>query len=93
MIVFDEVVDAINNFYPMELLNTLGVSGLPPHYQRLKFGCPIILLRNLDPSNGLTRVFLPRISLSSSEDDMFPSKLKRKLFPIRLCFPITVNKA
>ncbi|CAH1432689.1 unnamed protein product [Lactuca virosa] len=50
---FDEAVDDINNFYPVEFLNTLSVSGLPPHYLRLKVGCPIILLRNLDPSNGL----------------------------------------
>nr|KAJ0216741.1 hypothetical protein LSAT_V11C300144770 [Lactuca sativa] len=117
---FDEAVDDINNFYPVVFLNTLSVSGLPPHYLRLKVGCPIILLRNLDPSNGLCngtrlicksfqhnvidveiavgqhagkRVFLPRIPLSPSEDDMFPFKLKRKQFPIRLCFAITINKA
>ncbi|KAL7609961.1 hypothetical protein Lser_V15G13505 [Lactuca serriola] len=50
---FDEAVDDINNFYPVVFLNTLSVSGFPPHYLRLKVGCPIILLRNLDPSNGL----------------------------------------
>ncbi|XP_023759765.1 uncharacterized protein LOC111908164 [Lactuca sativa] len=117
---FDETVDDINNFYHVEFLNKLSVSGLPPHYLRLKVGCPIILLRNLDPSNGLcndTRlictsfknnvidaeivigqhagkmVFLPRIPLSPSEVDMFPFNLKRKQFPIRLCFAITINKA
>ncbi|XP_023733515.1 uncharacterized protein LOC111881349 [Lactuca sativa] len=50
---FDEAKDDKNNFYPMEFLNSLNVSGLPPHYLRLKVGCPIILLRNIDPSNGL----------------------------------------
>ncbi|KAL4573478.1 hypothetical protein LXL04_020286 [Taraxacum kok-saghyz] len=97
-----------------------GMSGLPPHYLRLKIGCPIILLRNIDPSNGLCngtrlickgfqmnvidaeiavghyagkRVFLPRIPLCPSADDMFPFKLKRKQFPIRLSFAMTINKA
>ncbi|KAL4580135.1 hypothetical protein LXL04_016316 [Taraxacum kok-saghyz] len=117
---FDEAEDDINNFYPMEFLNSLNVSGLPPHYLRLKIGCPIILLRNIDPSNGLCngtrlickgfqmnvidaeiavghhagkRVFLPRIPLCPSADDMFPFKLKRKQFPIRLSFAMTINKA
>ncbi|XP_021974952.1 ATP-dependent DNA helicase PIF1-like [Helianthus annuus] len=117
---FDEVEDDRHNFYPVEFLNSLTVSGLPPHKLRLKIGCPIILLRNIDPSHGLCngtrlickgfqrnvidaeiavgqhagkRVFLPRIPLCLSEDDMFPFKLKRKQFPIRLSFSMTINKA
>ncbi|XP_042756598.1 uncharacterized protein LOC111896242 [Lactuca sativa] len=50
---FDEAEDDKNNLYPMEYLNSLNVSGVPPHYLRLKTGCPVILLRNIDPSNGL----------------------------------------
>ncbi|XP_024965938.1 ATP-dependent DNA helicase PIF6-like [Cynara cardunculus var. scolymus] len=39
------------------------------------------------------RVFLPRIPLCPSKDDMFPFKLKRKQFPVRFCFAMTINKA
>uniref|UniRef100_A0A453JS39 DNA helicase Pif1-like 2B domain-containing protein n=1 Tax=Aegilops tauschii subsp. strangulata TaxID=200361 RepID=A0A453JS39_AEGTS len=39
------------------------------------------------------RVFIPRISMAPSEDISLPFKLKRKQFPIRLSFAITINKA
>nr|XP_040251426.1 uncharacterized protein LOC120968594 [Aegilops tauschii subsp. strangulata] len=90
------------------------------HALKLKLNCPVILLRNIDPANGLCngtrlvvrgferntidaeivigqhagrRVFLPRIPLCPSENDMFPFKFKRKQFPIRLSFAMTINKA
>ena len=39
--------DAIN--YPTEFLNSLDVSGMPPHLLELKIGSVVTLLRNLDP--------------------------------------------
>ncbi|GKB37152.1 ATP-dependent DNA helicase PIF1-like protein [Tanacetum coccineum] len=39
------------------------------------------------------RVLLPRIPLAPSEEDMFPFKLKRTQFPVRLSFAMTINKA
>jgi hypothetical protein len=39
------------------------------------------------------RVFLPRIPLCPSDDEMFPFQFKRKQFPIRLSFSMTVNKS
>lgn len=80
----------------------------------------MILLRNLDPNNGLCngirlmvralqdnaidaeivggqhvgkRVFIPRLPLSPSDDISLPSKFKRKQFPVRLSFTMTINKS
>lgn len=39
------------------------------------------------------RVFLPRIPLCPSDDEMFPFRFKRKQFPVRLSFAMTINKA
>jgi ATP-dependent exoDNAse (exonuclease V) alpha subunit len=117
---FDSAVDDPHNYYPSEFLNTLTPNGLPPHVLKLKIGCPVILLRNIDPAGGLcngTRlvvrefqrntvdteimvgdhtkkgIFLPRIPLCPSDDEMFPFQFKRKQFPIRLSFAMTINKA
>ena len=51
--------------FPPEFLRTLHPSGLPPGKLRLKPGCPIILLRNLCPAQGLcngTRMVVVRMS-------------------------------
>ncbi|PWZ34005.1 hypothetical protein Zm00014a_020355 [Zea mays] len=117
---FDSAMDDPHNYYPPEFLNTLTPNGLPPHVLKLKIGCPVILLRNIYPANGLCngtrlvvrgfqrnsidaeivlgqyagkRIFLPRIPLCPSDDEMFPFQFKRKQFPIRLSFAMTVNKA
>lgn len=77
-------------------------SGLPPHVLKLKIDCPMILLQNIDPAYGLCnrtrleqharkRMFLPQIPLCPSDDEMFPFLFKRKQFPVRLSFPMTIN--
>jgi ATP-dependent DNA helicase PIF1 len=53
---FDEAVDDPNNYYPSEFLNTLKHNGLSPHVLKLKKNCPVILLRNIDPANGLCNI-------------------------------------
>ncbi|KAF8101025.1 hypothetical protein N665_0211s0014 [Sinapis alba] len=36
-----------------DFLNTIKVSGLPNHSLRLKVGCPVMVLRNIAPTDGL----------------------------------------
>ncbi|KAL9285915.1 putative DNA helicase [Arabidopsis thaliana] len=42
-----------NPVYTPDFLNKIKISGLPNHLLRLKVGCPVMLLRNLDPHGGL----------------------------------------
>lgn len=42
-----------NQDIPLEFLHTLNASGLPIANLRLKIGCPIIILRNIDTKRGL----------------------------------------
>ncbi|KAF7127864.1 hypothetical protein RHSIM_Rhsim11G0010700 [Rhododendron simsii] len=59
----DRMDRSISNRYPNEYLNSLDPTGLPPFKLELKVGCPIILLRNIAPKDGLcngTRMMVVR---------------------------------
>ncbi|XP_027076802.1 uncharacterized protein [Coffea arabica] len=88
-----------------DFLNSQNPKGLPPHKLLLKENCPIMLLRNLNPNEGLcngTRnyfwhsrwetVFIPKIPLQTSDNERNGIPFIRTQFPIRLCFALTINK-
>lgn len=104
---------------PVEVLNQLKPSSLPPHKLLLKVGAPIILLRNICAARGLangTRLIvvrftsrviearivsgskigsialLPRINMTSDNSSQ-PFVLRRRQFPVRLAFAMSINKA
>ena len=59
--------DEANN-YPQEFLHSLTPSRMPPHTLELKVGCIVMLLRDLDPCNGLcsgTRLFVRHLYRNS----------------------------
>jgi ATP-dependent exoDNAse (exonuclease V) alpha subunit len=39
--------------YPVEYLNSINCSGLPLHKLWLKVGCPVMVLRNINPGEGV----------------------------------------
>ena len=41
------------NLYPTEFLNSLNFQGMPPHELNLKKEPPVMLLRNVNPAQGL----------------------------------------
>ena len=47
-----DTVEENEHQYPVEFLNTLCPSGMPPHKLHLKKHSVVMLLRNLDPVNG-----------------------------------------
>lgn len=108
-----------DSVFSPEFLNSIKTSGLPNHALRLKIGTPVMILRNLDPNEGLcngtrlqitqladhligakvitgTRVgetvFLHRILIEPS-DSKLPFKMRRRQFPLKVAFAMTINKS
>ncbi|CAN1821484.1 ATP-dependent DNA helicase PIF1 [Linum perenne] len=95
--------EALDMKYPLEFLNSLSFNGVPEHDLKLKPFCTVMLLRNLNPSVGLcngTRILLTNIGnhhlygiVLDVKDTKWPFILKRRQFPIRLCYAMTINKS
>jgi ATP-dependent DNA helicase PIF1 len=49
----DEGDEDIEKMYPQEYLNSINCSGLPLSQLKLKIGAPVMVLRNLSPSDGV----------------------------------------
>ncbi|XP_048604578.1 ATP-dependent DNA helicase PIF1-like [Brassica napus] len=56
-----------------DFLNTIKVSGVPNHSLRLKVGCPVMVLRNIDPSAGLMNG--TRLQITELMDFMVRAKI------------------
>ena len=116
---------------PIEYLNSISAGSLPPHKLSIKVGCAIMLLRNIDPPQGLcngthlkvirtTRytlecsilgnrrpvriggrfsaienrtILLPRMYCDADGSSTNYIQLRRKQFPVRVCFAMTINKS
>ena len=111
--------EGIRDDIPEDFLRTVESPSMPLSELKIKIGCPLMLLRNLDPKQGLCngtrlillhayprilevmiisgdhrgeKAFIPRITLKpSSRQHCFT--LKRRQFPVRLSFAMTINKA
>ena len=111
--------EGIPDDIPHEFLHTIESPSIPLSELKMKIGCPLMLLRNLDPGKGLCngtrmillhayrrilevmiitgdhrgeKAFIPRITLKPSSRQ-HPFTLKRRQFPVRLSFAMTINKA
>ncbi|KAH1069241.1 hypothetical protein GYH30_006728 [Glycine max] len=89
-----------------EFLNSLNTSGLPNHRIKLKIDSPIMLLRNLDQTQGLcngTRLIVTRlakhviaaeiISGKNVGDNVYIPRMSIRQFPIMLSYAMTINKS
>ena len=119
MLSADEIADeggAGGHCVSSEFLNTIRVSGMPPHKLDLKLGITVMLLRNVNPAHGHcngTRYVLTGISryclemrkngtgetisvprfMFVTDPKQFPFVLRRRQFPVRPAFAMTINKA
>lgn len=67
--------------YPVEYLNGINCSGLPLAKLRLKIGCPVMVLRNLYPSEGVcngTRGIVKRMSSRVIEIELLSEEHRGK---------------
>ncbi|CAI0625775.1 unnamed protein product [Linum tenue] len=98
-----EVPESFDETYPIEFLNKLTFNGVPDHEIKLKVATPIMLLRNLNPSDGLcngTRIMITELgeniikgNIMGGAFDEKPVIVPRRQFPVRLCYGMTINKS
>nr|GEY78024.1 DNA helicase [Tanacetum cinerariifolium] len=66
--------------YPIEHLNTFKLPGFPPHQLELKFGAPVMLLRNVNIVSGLFLLFRLPIKMElSTIAQLNPNSTKKTL--------------
>jgi hypothetical protein len=93
--VFEQVVDIATDRYPIEYLNTTVTSGMPLSKLKLKIGCALMILCNLNPSNGVcngTHAILTNFTHRVLEVKVLGGdhNNKKVLIP---CISMTINKS
>ena len=76
--------DSQQALLPTEFLNQINISGMPPHKLRLKIGPPIIMLRNLNSTEGLCNGTRPIVTNLHSR--LIDSKISFGSFAGKLVF-------
>ncbi|KAL1343978.1 hypothetical protein AAHE18_08G015400 [Arachis hypogaea] len=80
-----------------DVLNSINCSGLSNHQLRLKISVPLMLLRNIDQSNGLcngTRLQVCRLGNHVIECNILTGdKFQHRQFPLVVSFAMTINKS
>jgi ATP-dependent DNA helicase PIF1 len=81
--------------YPTEFLNSLNMSGVPPHILTLQEGCPVILLRNMPGglTNG-TRLIVIKLMqhIIDAEIATGPDKGRRVFIPRLSIIPCNTER-
>ncbi|XP_058768084.1 uncharacterized protein LOC131641793 [Vicia villosa] len=80
-----------------EFLSSLRTSGLPNHHLKLKVGTPIMLMRNIDQSQGLcngTRLIVTNMAAHVLEAKLMGDNNNGKVIYIpRMDFPVSISLA
>ncbi|XP_026445213.1 ATP-dependent DNA helicase PIF1-like [Papaver somniferum] len=87
-----------------EYLQNLNPPGMPQFKLDIKVGCPITMLRNLAPSDGLcngTRLLVTRCGqhvieakiLTAEKTGEMNINLTRRQFPVHPAYAMTINKS
>uniref|UniRef100_A0A8R1ERK9 ATP-dependent DNA helicase n=1 Tax=Caenorhabditis japonica TaxID=281687 RepID=A0A8R1ERK9_CAEJA len=88
--VLEDLVDDVFG----EFLNSVRTSSLPLHRLRLNVGSVVMIGKIWTEAIGSNKgkdTFVPRITCY--KDKNLPFHLKRTQFPVKLAFPISINKA
>ena len=78
---FDEPIDTVDQNFTEDFLNTLVPNGMPPHELILKENCPVMLLRNINSSEGLCNG--TRLICKHSKEMLFMQKWLVVIIPGR----------
>ncbi|KAF8100750.1 hypothetical protein N665_0218s0088 [Sinapis alba] len=92
-----------------DFLNSIKVSGFPNHSLRLKVGCPVMVLRNINPyitqlMDHMVQAKIITVEkvgrtvdiprlLITPSDTRLPFKMRRRQLPLNVAFAITINKS